>query len=76
MKQYEYYHFKLSGKVLKKEVINTSPLAFIGFGLEKVVILNAGDLSDTSFACFYDMVGEKSYPLHFYYDSNLKTLTI
>ena len=58
MKQYEYYNFKLSGKVLKKEVINTSLMAFEGFGLEKVVILNAADLSDTSFACFYDMVGE------------------
>ena len=60
--EYEYYHFKLSGKALKKEVLNTKLTASAGFGLDSVVILNAEDLKDTSFACFYDMNG-KSNPV-------------
>jgi len=74
-KAYEYYDFKLSGKALKKEILNTQLAASAGFGLDSVVILNAADLEDTSFACFYDMSG-KSNPVSFAYDADLFTLTL
>jgi len=59
-KTYEYYKFKLSGKTLKKEILNKDNSASVGLGLASLVILNAADLEATSFACYYDMQGKSN----------------
>jgi hypothetical protein len=74
-KQYEYYNFNLNGQSLQKEVLNKDLQASAGYGLTSLVILNASDLHDTSFACYVDMSGQ-TFPLMYLYDEIKKTLTV
>jgi hypothetical protein len=76
-KTYEYYEFKLAGKTLQKNTINTDHLATGSQGLSTIVIANAEDLQNsTAGACYVDnsfgitMMSEPEY------DNATKTLTI
>ena len=54
-KSYEYYVIQHSGKSIKRWNKNTGAKDGSTFKLDKFIILNAGDIKDSNFACARDM---------------------
>ena len=65
----------LSGKALKKWEIQT-PKTEQDYSFNKIVILNAEDISSTNFACYVDEENNAPTPLQAVYDPERKTLNI
>ena len=74
-KTYEYYEFQLSGNSLKKWIKNTEATAQVGKGIEKIIIVDAEDLSGVDFACWNTIDGDIG-DIDAVYNANDKTLTI
>ena len=53
-KSYEYHSFELSANSLHKITQNTEANKTVGIGLASIIITNAEDLKNTTFACASD----------------------
>jgi hypothetical protein len=77
-KDYEYYAIQHSGKSIKRWNKNTNPNEgkSSSFKLDKIIILNAGDVKDSNFACARDIRDGQLVALTATWSDADQTLTI